>query len=164
MEMTMKLKTIITTLLLMTTVVVSAQGLKTTVDEDRKAEVRKTLALNYSMPDYSTSKIDAKVIGPRLAAILKKIKEIRATDTSMNSLSVIQANQIDGVIYCAVKKLKLNKVVKQGNVITITYDTELAENAKKMKKAQLTFTFIDGVSEDTATNDLFTNICRYIRE
>ena len=164
MEMTMKLKTIITTLLLMATVVVSARGLKTNVDEDRKAEVRKTLALDYSMPDYSTSKIDAKVIGPRLTAILKKIKEIRATDTSMNSLSVIQANQIDGIIYCAVKKLKLNKVVKQGNVITITYDTELAENAKKMKKAQLTFTFIDGISEDTATNDFFTNICRYIKE
>ncbi len=44
MEMPMRIRTIITTLLLMATVVVSAQGLKTTVDEDRKAEVRKTLA------------------------------------------------------------------------------------------------------------------------
>ena len=61
----MKLKTIITTLLLMTSVVVSAQGLKTTVDEDRKAEIHETLALDYSMPDYSTSKIDEKVMGHR---------------------------------------------------------------------------------------------------
>ena len=68
------------------------------------------------------------------------------------------------MIYCAVKKVKLNKVVKQGNVITITLDTDLAENAKKLKKAQLTFTFIDGVSEDTATNDFFTNVFRYIKE
>ena len=55
----------------------------------------------------------------------------------------------------------LNKVVKQGNVITITYDSELAENAKKMKKAQIVFTFIDGVSEDVASNDFFANICCY---
>ena len=38
-------------LLLMATVVVSAHGLKTTVDEDRKAEIRETLALDYSIPD-----------------------------------------------------------------------------------------------------------------
>ena len=45
MEMTMRIRMIITTLLLLATVVVSAQGQKTTVDEDRKAEFRKTLAL-----------------------------------------------------------------------------------------------------------------------
>ena len=55
MPMRIRIRMIITTLLLMATVV-SAQGLKTTVDEDRKAEVRKTLALDYSMPDYSTNK------------------------------------------------------------------------------------------------------------
>lgn len=40
-----------------------------------EAQVRETLALYYSMPDYSISKIDAKVIGPRLAAILKAVNE-----------------------------------------------------------------------------------------
>ena len=62
MKMTMRTRMLITTLLLMATVVVSAQGLKTTVDEDRKAEIRETLALDYSMPDYSTCKIDEKVM------------------------------------------------------------------------------------------------------
>ncbi len=164
MEMTMKLKTIITTLLLMATVVVSAQGLKTNVDEDRKAEIRKMLALDYTMPDYSTSKIDKKVIGQRLAAILNKFQEMSLSQTNLGSLSVIQSHQIDGMIYCAVKKVKLNKVVKQGSVITITYDTELAQNQKNFKKTQLVFSFIDGVSEDVATNDYFTNVCRYIKD
>lgn len=164
MEMTMKLKTIITTLLLMSTVVVSAQGLKTSVDKDRMAEIRETLALDYSMPDYSTSKINAKVIGQRLADILNKFQEMSQSQTNMGSLSVIQSHQIDGMIYCAVKKVRLNRVVKQGNVITMTYDTELAENAKNLKKAQMEFIFVDGVSKDVSTNDLFTNICRYIKE
>ena len=43
-----------------------------------------------------------------------------------------------------------------------TYDTELVENSVKMKKAQIVFSFVDGVSEDIATNDFFTNICRYL--
>ena len=164
MKITMRIRMIITTLLLMATVVVSAQGLKTTVDEDHKVEVRKTLALDYSMPDYSISKINAKVIGQRLADILNKFQEMSQSQTNLGSLSVIQANQIDEMIYCVVKKVKLNKVVKHGNVITIIYDTELAENAKKMKKDQIVFTFVDGVSEDMATNDMITNVCRYIKE
>ena len=47
----------------MATVVVSALELKTNVGEDCKAEIRKTLALDYSMPDYSTSRVIPKVIG-----------------------------------------------------------------------------------------------------
>ncbi len=151
-------------LLLMATVVVSAQGLKTTVDEDRKAEIRKTLALDNSMPDYSTNKIDAKVMGRRLADILTKFQDMTQSQKILGTLSVIQAHQIDGMIYCAVKKIKLNNVQKQGNTITIVYDTDLAENAKKLKKSKLTFTFVNGVSEDVATNDIFSNVCRYNKE
>lgn len=105
MEMPMRIRTIITTLLLMATVVVSAQGLKTTVDEDRKAEVRKTLALDYSMPDYTTPKVNAEVMGNRLVDILNKFQEISLSQTNMGSLSVIQTKQIEGMIYCAVKKV-----------------------------------------------------------
>ena len=86
------------------------------------------------------------------------------SQTNMGSLSIIQANLIDGMIYCIIKKANLNKVVKQGNVITITYDTELAENVRKMKKSQIVFQFADVVSEDVVTDDYFTNICRYIKE
>ena len=162
--MTMRIRMIITTLLLMATVVVSAQGLKTNVDEDRKAEICKTLALDYSMPDYSISKVNPKLIGQRLADILNKFQEMTQSQTNLGTLSVIQANQIEGMVYCAVKKVKLNKVQKQGDTITITYDTELVQNAMNLKKAQLVFAFVDGVSDDQRTNDFFMNICRYIKE
>jgi hypothetical protein len=56
MEITMRIRMIITTLLLMATVVVSAQGLNTNVDEDRMAKIHKTLALDNSMPDNFTNK------------------------------------------------------------------------------------------------------------
>lgn len=67
----------------MATVMVSAQGLKTTVDEDRKSEIRKTLALDYSMLDYSTSKVNSKVMGQRLADILNKFQEMTLSQTMM---------------------------------------------------------------------------------
>lgn len=87
----------------MTTVIVSAQGLKTNVDEDRKAEIRKTLALDFSLPDYSTSKADTKVMGKRLADILNKFQDMTQSQTAMGTIAVIQAQQIDGMIYCPVK-------------------------------------------------------------
>ena len=34
------------------------------------AELRQQIGLDYSMPDYSVKKIEASVIGPRLAKIL----------------------------------------------------------------------------------------------
>ncbi len=72
-------------LLLMATVVVSAQGQKTTVDEDRKAEIRNTLALDYSMPDYSISRVNPKVMGQRLADILNKFQELTQSQTNMGT-------------------------------------------------------------------------------
>ena len=154
---------IITALMLMVSMGGAAQ-VKTGLTDEYKNEVHKTLALDYSMPDYSTSKINSKVIGKRLADILNKFQEMTQSQTVMGAISVLQSQQIEGMIYCPVKKVKLNKVQKQGNIITIVYDTILAENAKKLKKSQMVFSFIDGMSDDIATNDLFTSVCRYIKE
>ncbi len=41
--------------------------------EQYKASVREKLALDYSMPDYSTKKIDERIIGARMAKIIEKI-------------------------------------------------------------------------------------------
>ena len=57
MEMAMRYRMIITTLMLMATVVVSAQGLKTDVDEDRMVEIRKELALDYSKQDTLSARL-----------------------------------------------------------------------------------------------------------
>lgn len=159
----MQFRLFLTTLLLMAAMGMSAQS-SSVLTDDYKKDVREKLALDYSMPDYSTSKIDAKVIGPRMAAILKKIQELKETDTSMGTLSVMQANQIDGMIFCRVKKVNLHNVQKRGNKITVTYDTELAENVKNLKTSQLVFHFVDGVSEDSAVNEFFSQISRCMKE
>lgn len=55
------------------------------------AKVRETLAIDYSMPNYSIKKIDAKVMGPRLAAILTKLGEEYKQRSYLNTLSIIQS-------------------------------------------------------------------------
>ena len=133
-------------------------------DSARQAEYRSKLQLDYTMPDFSTSKIDPRVMGPRLASILTRINEIYTQPTNLSVLSVIQTNQIEGLSYGKIKKLKLSSVVKKGNEIRIDYVTTMEPNNKNVKTANLSFVFIDGVSEDKVINDFFSNICRYIKE
>lgn len=156
---------ILTILLLFGATCIFAQGsAEMSKKELYKAEVREKLRLDYSMPDYSISSINANVMGPRLAKILETLYDNYQQDFYLSTLSVIQTKQIEGLSYGRVKKMKLNNVSKQGNVITICFNTTLDSNNLGMKKSKLLFRFIDGVSDDIASNDFFYTICRYIRE
>lgn len=161
------IKILFTALLMMVSLAGFAQANKQT-DKEKLAEyqsrVRQALQLDCSMPDYSTSKIDARIMGDRMTKIIKKTLEMCQSQTNLGSLSVIQSRSIDGLPYCTVTNVKFAKASKQGNVITLYFNTTLAENIKKIKKSQIVFQFVDGVSEDMATNDFFSNICRYMKE
>ena len=156
------IKIIFTTLLLLMPFMAFAQ---TSInDEEYKVRVRNNLQLDYSMPDYATSKIDAKVMGPRLAKILKRILESYDQNVYLSSLCVIQSGQVEGLSYGRIKSMKLGKVTKHGNEITIRFNTVLEKNNLNLNKSQIVFNFIDGVSPDYRTNDFFMSICRYIKE
>ena len=158
-----KTKIILTLLLLMLTVMVSAQRVTTTSEAERREFAKKTLALDYSMPDYSIKKIDAKVMGAHLANILESLCAKYTQPLYIGSLSVIQSNQIDGLNYGRVKSMKLENVTKTGKELTIRFNTTLEPNNLNLKKSQFVFHFVDGVSEDTTTNDFFCTLCRYIK-
>lgn len=146
---------------------VSAQPTDASTTEAKaqyESQVREILALDYSMPDYSIGSINAKVIGNRLATILQAVNENYTQPRYLNLLSVMQKNQMDGIFYCAVKKIKLKRIEKHGDTITIIYNTELEPNGKDIKKAQLVIKFVNGISDSSYANDLFSNICKYIRE
>lgn len=141
--------------------ILSAQSKK---EIDYKKEVRSKLQIDYSMPDYSTGKIDARVMGPRLAKILETLSKNYQQYMNLSALSVIQSSQVEGLNYGRVKKMKLDNVSKHGNEIIITFNTRLETNNLNLKKSQIVFRFNEGVPEDISTNDFFSNICRYIRE
>ena len=103
-------------------------------------------------------------MGDRLAKIVKKTLEMCQNQSNLGSLSVIQSRQLEGINYCGIQKVRFESATKQGNIISLVFNTTLAENALKIKNSKLQFSFVDGVSEDVATNDYFLNICRYINE
>ena len=162
-----QIKVLFTVLLMLVPFMGFAQTSKQS-DAEKLAEYqnrgRNALQLDYSMPDYSISKIDAKVMGPRLAKILERILETYDQNVYLSSLSVIQSSQIEGLNYGRIKSVKLGKVAKQGCEITIRFNTTLEQNSLDLKKSQIVFVFVDGVSPDQRTSDFFTNICRYIKE
>ena len=142
----------------------SAQSTWSTVSDDQyKSDIRQKLSIDTTLPDYSVYKVDPQVMGPRLASILQELGAKYKRSDYLSTLSMIQAEQIDGLDYCTIEKLGLVNVTKSGNTITIRFKTTLAKNPLDLKKSDLIMTFIDGVSEDKKANSLFSNICNYMK-
>ena len=142
----------------------SAQSSWTTTNEAQyKSDIRQKLNLDYSMPDYTTSKVNPKVIGPRLASILQELSAKYKQDGYLSSISMIQCDQIEGLDYCKIEKMNLESVSKTGDTITIRFKTTLAMNSLDLKKSDLILTFVDGVFGNKRVNSFFSNICNYIR-
>ena len=163
------MKQIFITLLLLLgaagTVSVSAQSTwANTSDDQYNAEVRQTLNLDYSMPDYHTGKIDPKVMGPRLALLLQELCTKYKESVNNSYLSTIQCQQIEGLDYCTIKGMKLDDVSKTGDIITISFKTTLDKNPLNIKKSELTISFVNGVSESKYGNSLFMTISKYLKE
>ena len=152
------------TLLLTVSIGTSAQALKTNTGKPSIEEIRERLALDYTMPDYSTTKIDSMVMGPRLTKILEYLLDNYRQHIYLGKLSMIQCNQVDSLRYGRVKTLKLANVTKKDNELTISFDTMLEPNALNLKKSQLIFHFVDGVSDDILTNEFMYSIMSYIKE
>ena len=132
-------------------------------DSARMAEYREQIGLDMSVPDFEVKKIDEKVMGPRLTAILKRLNRNYNKRANIDLLNIIQTKQVDGLSYARIKKMDFDTVKKIGNKITISYKTWLESNNLGLKNSTLTFNFIDGVSDDKSTNDIFCMICRYLK-
>lgn len=150
------------TMLLMAVACVSAQIVQN--DETRKTELRQEIGIDYSMPDFNTSSINEKVIGIRLAKMLRYLDGNTNNYNVYSYLSSIQREQIEGLNYVTVASYKIKNISKQGDVITIKLKTKLKQNAKNINSADLLITFDKGVSDSQAVNDLFRDLGRYIKD
>lgn len=137
----------------------SSQG-----EDEKTIEYRQKIGIDYSMPDFNTFKIDGIVIGTRLAKMLTLLIN-RYDDYVFNQrVSFIQCEQLENLSYAKVEKLKISKISKVGDVITIMFKTKMSPNSAKIKNAEMTFCFTKGVSESISINDLFSDLGRYIKD
>ncbi len=156
-------KIFLMTMLMLFTLSLSAQT-KQQSEDARTAELRRELGIDYSMPDFTTSKIDGKVIGERLAKLLQQLQSKYDNCVLNQYISLIQCEQIENLNYAIVEKLNITRISKVGDVITIEAKTKLGNNAAGVKNAKLAFVFNKGISESISVNGLFKDLGRYIKE
>lgn len=158
-------KMILTALLMVVSLTLSAQKRHQLSDAEKeeqyRTEVREAIGLDYSMPDYSINKVDAQVMGTRLAKIVEYFCANYQQNLYDTTLSHILDEQIKGIHHSSIKSMKFSKVTKKGDEITMYFDTLLEPNNLNIKHTDLIFSFVDGVSESKNVNDLFMYMTRY---
>lgn len=162
-------KLLFTLCLLLAATSLPAQKLKFSSEAEREAKYRsemiEKLALDYSMPDYSTKKIDANVMGPHLATMVNILLQNCGTLSYSKWLSQILGEQVEPLKYqyLGIKKMKFVDASKQGNDISLLFNVWLKKNPADVKQTEMTIRFIDGLSDSKTVNELFSLISSYGR-
>lgn len=132
---------------------------------DRMAAYREAIGLDMTVPDFETKKIDAKVMGTRLAGILEYLLENYKQASYERQIALIVGEQYEALqdTYFYIKKMKFISASKKDNEITILMKVWPDKNTANVKQADLKIHFIDGVSESRTTNELFSTLSRYVR-
>ena len=133
-------------------------------DSERNAEYKKTIGLDTTVPDFNTNKIDAQVLGPRLANLLNYLLENYHEESYELQLAQILGKQNEDLqhLYYKIKKMQFANASKQGNIIAVTMNVWLDKKRTGVNQTDLIFRFVDGVSDDQATNALFSYMSRYV--
>ena len=133
-------------------------------DSERNAEYKKAIGLDTTVPDFDTNKIDAKVMGSRLANLLNYLLE--NYDHESYELQIVQIlgkqNESLQHLYYKIKKMQFANASKQGDVMTVLMHVWPDKNKADVNQTDLMFRFVDGVSDDQATNALFSYMSRYV--
>ena len=183
----MKLKTIVTSLMLLLSATLSAQSHQPSdirhqpsdrlsaqshqpsdlshQTSDRMAAYREAIGLDMTVPDFKTKKIDAKVMGTRLAGILEYLLENYTQGTYSRLIALMIGEQVEELkqAYFNIKKMKFVSATKKGNELTILMKVWPEQNVRDVKQADLTIHFISGVSESQSANELFSYMNRYVQ-
>ena len=130
------------------------------LEAKNKAEMKEQLAIDYSMPDYTTKKVDVNVMGEHMATMVNIFLD-RCTQMSyQRPLNKIIREQMKSLKYSdyPIQKMKFISAKKCGNAITLLFRIWLGKNTSGLKQTDMSIRFIDGVSDNNAVNELF----RYI--
>ena len=131
---------------------------------DRMAAYREAIGLDMTVPDFSTKKIDAKVMGTRLAGILEYLIENFHQGIYGRYYAKILGEQHEALQnkFFNIKKMKFVRAKKIGNEIIIYMKVWPTKNPTNVKQADLTVHFKDGIGDSRNSNDLFSSISRYV--
>ena len=105
--------------------------------EQYKSELREKLQLDYSMPDFSTSKLDPEIIGNRLCKMLRKLQDNIQDPVFNRKLSYIACEQNPNLKYVTIDKFSIKNISKSGNVMKIKAKVKLDKIVANVKTAEI---------------------------
>lgn len=126
--------------------------------------LRQQIGLDVEMPDYTTKKVDADVIGNHLAKMLNLLVNNITDGWYVQKMSSILSSQDAQLKYVIVDRIRVQSISKRDNEIIVKLKTWLSHNASGLKTADVGFHFIDGVSENQDVNDLFSHLSKYAQK
>ncbi len=127
-------------------------------------ELRQKIGIDYTMPDFNTSKINGNVIGIHLAKMLRKLDD-RACDYGWSSSIInICCEQNEKLGYAILERFRIKNISKAGDVITIKANVKLQKNSAGVRNTDILMIFDKGVSASQAVNDLFSILSRYTKD
>jgi hypothetical protein len=135
-------------------------------DSIRLANYRTEIGLDLTVPDFNTKSIDATVMGTRLAGLLDYLFENYKQLIYNRKLCKIlkEQNQTLDKVEFDIVKIQFDGAKKIDDEITLAFTVWLGKNIAKLKQTELVFHFKDGVSENQATNELFSIMSRYVQQ
>ena len=122
--------------------------------------------MDYSMPDFSVSRIDERKMGTRLTAIIRSLEKSYTQFVYNRALSsiVVEPLHVSEYTFLEVSKIKILNITKQGHEIRIKVRTWIDPKDIVGKYTDITFRFVNGLSDSEKTNDLFRGIGKYVQE
>ena len=121
---------------------------------------RNRIGIDYSIPDFSTKRIDASIIGDHLADMLSLLRSQFKENAYYRRLISIMREQRDFLMTPEIKKFVITEITKKGDIITVQTKYTLTKNEEGVKTLDIPFVFYKGVSDSFSVNSLFMALSR----
>lgn len=162
-------RVILISLLILTALGMSAQTSKFTREqreEQKKAEYREKIGIDLSVPDYDVKSPNAKVMGWRLAKMLQSLEKNYNQGIYSQMHMTIRAEQPEdqSLLYVPAEKIKIQRIMKTEKDLTIIIKTSSKSESVGWIDYDFNLKFNKGVSDSDATNIMFRDLSRYIKE
>ena len=91
-----------------------------------------------TVPDFETKRIDASIMGSRLANLLLFLEENYSQGTYSRNIVQILQEQVVSLknVFFGIKKIEFTNARKVENEVLITYRVWLEQNSAKVKKSK----------------------------
>ena len=133
-------------------------------DDSHIAFERARIGIDYSMPDFSTKRIDGDTIGNNLADMLDYLKSNYSSGVCKNRLMSIVSEDVVFIIPPQIKSFKIQEINKVGDVITIETKMTFTKNEERIKELNVPFVFDRGISPSSSVNSLFKSLNRAVHD